>query len=500
MDLFQVFFVTSMTALIFSCIIVKLISVAVSNDGRVDKERIVVEKAKISKGLVVRSRKSKKRVKFVEHEVVGNVDRIEIQRPNKVGVEGIPCKVGGVVDQSENTAEQKVASEEEVFVEKQVECILKKDDDFEGKKVLENLDLIEKCGGEREVSDGHDEADMFRKIGLLEEKDELKKVEKKIEGILKKDDDFKGEKLPENLGVIEQCGGEREVSDVHGDADMSSKIELLEEKDEVKKIEDILKKGDDFKGETLPENLGVIEQCGGEREVSDVHEDADMSSKIGLLEENVDLRKIDELFVVKERDIANALVVDEVKVGQNEVVEVGGGLNKGDDEKTNEMVMDEDSDDDWEGIERSELEEEFVKAVNFVDGGNGKNYGMENLGNELMMQLYGLQKIAMEGPCHEPQPMALKVYARAKWNAWRKMGSMNPEVAMEQYIKLLSDQVPRWTHHSKDDCEVGSSETKMPGSPDSIPDSFNDTCKDERTQEMNHAAEGGDFSGGKDKE
>lgn len=29
------------------------------------------------------------------------------------------------------------------------------------------------------------------------------------------------------------------------------------------------------------------------------------------------------------------------------------------------------------------------------------------------------------------------------------MGSMNPEVAMEQYIKLLSDHVPGWTHQNK---------------------------------------------------
>ncbi|KAL3371845.1 hypothetical protein AABB24_008404 [Solanum stoloniferum] len=150
--------------------------------------------------------------------------------------------------------------------------------------------------------------------------------------------------------------------------------------------------------------------------MSDGHDDADMCGKIGLMEEKDEVKKIDELLVVKEKDTANAVVVDEAKVGENEVVEVGGGLSKGDDEKTDKMAMDEDSDDDWEGIERSELEEEFVKAVNFVDGGNGKNSSMENLGSELMMQLYGLQKIAMEGPCHEPQPMALKVYARAKWN------------------------------------------------------------------------------------
>lgn len=89
----------------------------------------------------------------------------------------------------------------------------------------------------------------------------------------------------------------------------------------------------------------------------------------------------------------------------------------------------------------------------------------------------------------------------------------------------------------QDDCEVGSSETKMPRDPDPIPDSSNDACKDERylyftfvimsnessncssfcwtldycfssclfslafaciyrTQEMNRAAEGVDFAGG----
>ncbi|KAJ8541177.1 hypothetical protein K7X08_001993 [Anisodus acutangulus] len=418
MDLFQEYFVTAMVALIFSCIIVKLVSAAVSNDGKkIDhKEKVVVEEAKITKGLVVRSRKSKKRVKFVDQEVVGNVNHNE----------GMPCKVGGVVDQSENAGENKVALEEKVFVEKKIEGIIKKGDDFKGEKVLENLDLIEHCGGEREVIDGHDDADMCSKIMLLEEKDEVNKIDKKNEDILNKGDDLKEEKLLEYLNLIEQCDG---------------------------------------------------------------HEDKDMSSKIGLLEENDEVKKIDELVVGKEKDIVNISVVDEVKLGENEVVEVGEGLSK----KTDKKVTDEDSDDDWEGIDRSELEEEFVKAVNFVDG--------EKLRSELMMQLYGLQKIAMEGPCHEPQPMALKVYARAKWNAWQKMGSLKSEVAMEQYIKLLSDHVPQWTHHTKDDCGVASSETKMPGEPDYIPNSINDISKDERTREMNHAAEGGDFSGGeKDKE
>lgn len=33
---------------------------------------------------------------------------------------------------------------------------------------------------------------------------------------------------------------------------------------------------------------------------------------------------------------------------------------------------------------------------------------------------------------------------RCARNAWQRMGNMDPEVAMEQYIALLSDKVPGW--------------------------------------------------------
>lgn len=33
---------------------------------------------------------------------------------------------------------------------------------------------------------------------------------------------------------------------------------------------------------------------------------------------------------------------------------------------------------------------------------------------------------------------------RCARNAWQKLGNMNPEVAMEQYVSLLSDKFPGW--------------------------------------------------------
>ncbi|XP_022740763.1 uncharacterized protein LOC111292587 [Durio zibethinus] len=100
--------------------------------------------------------------------------------------------------------------------------------------------------------------------------------------------------------------------------------------------------------------------------------------------------------------------------------------------------------DDWEGIEITELEKNFGAAVCFLECRSNADQTLK-LGNDLKMQLYGLHKIATEGPCHEPQPMALKLSAHAKWNAWKSLGNMSPEAAMEQYISLVSRSIPGWT-------------------------------------------------------
>ncbi|CAI9111310.1 OLC1v1011506C1 [Oldenlandia corymbosa var. corymbosa] len=95
---------------------------------------------------------------------------------------------------------------------------------------------------------------------------------------------------------------------------------------------------------------------------------------------------------------------------------------------------------EWEGIERSELEKRFDAAMAFVESKSNADL----VDGNLRLQLYGLQRVAMEGPCHEPQPMALKVSARAKWNAWQKLGNMNGDMAMEEYMALLSKSIPEW--------------------------------------------------------
>ncbi|XP_019182410.1 PREDICTED: acyl-CoA-binding domain-containing protein 3-like isoform X2 [Ipomoea nil] len=123
--------------------------------------------------------------------------------------------------------------------------------------------------------------------------------------------------------------------------------------------------------------------------------------------------------------------------GDEEVSEEKGSRDK----MENEILREEGVfDDEWEGIERTDLEKAFGTAVVFVDS----KANADQLDNGVKMQLYGLHKVATDGPCCTTQPMALKLSARAKWNAWQRLGDISREEAMEQYIALLSRSITNW--------------------------------------------------------
>ena len=73
-----------------------------------------------------------------------------------------------------------------------------------------------------------------------------------------------------------------------------------------------------------------------------------------------------------------------------------------------------DSDDDWEGVESTELDEAFSAATAFV-AATAADRSSQKVSSDVQLMLYGLYKIATEGPCTAPQPSALKMTARAKW-------------------------------------------------------------------------------------
>lgn len=104
--------------------------------------------------------------------------------------------------------------------------------------------------------------------------------------------------------------------------------------------------------------------------------------------------------------------------------------------------VDSDGDDDWEGVESTELDEMFSAATAFVAASAAAS--SKKVSNDVQLQLYALYKIATEGPCSAPQPSALKMTARAKWQAWQKLGAMPPEEAMQKYIDIVTELYPTW--------------------------------------------------------
>ncbi|XP_057546050.1 acyl-CoA-binding domain-containing protein 1-like [Amaranthus tricolor] len=126
-------------------------------------------------------------------------------------------------------------------------------------------------------------------------------------------------------------------------------------------------------------------------------------------------------------------------------------------------------DDDWEGVESTELDEAFSAATAFV-AASAADKMASKVGNDVQLQLYGLYKIATEGPCSAPPPPAFKMAARAKWNAWQKLGAMPPEDAMQKYIDIVTELFPSWASGGADkakgeDAEGHNSESKGPVGP-----------------------------------
>ncbi|XP_057522102.1 acyl-CoA-binding domain-containing protein 1-like [Amaranthus tricolor] len=126
-------------------------------------------------------------------------------------------------------------------------------------------------------------------------------------------------------------------------------------------------------------------------------------------------------------------------------------------------------DDDWEGVESTELDEAFSAATAFVAASAADKMATK-VGNDVQLLLYGLYKIATEGPCSMPPPPSFKMTARAKWNAWQKLGAMPPEDAMQKYIDIVTELFPSWASGGADkakgeDTEGKSSESRGPMGP-----------------------------------
>ncbi|KAM7279077.1 hypothetical protein ACFE04_006211 [Oxalis oulophora] len=139
----------------------------------------------------------------------------------------------------------------------------------------------------------------------------------------------------------------------------------------------------------------------------------------GVIEQESETQRIQKIQEVVDEENNTKAGIDQESETQRiqkiqEVVDVDNNEKSGielesETQRIKEAVVDED--DDWEGIERSDLENTFAAAAKFVNSGGD----LVTVGSDVQMELYGLHKVATEGPCRESQPMALMMSARAKW-------------------------------------------------------------------------------------
>ncbi|CAE6179413.1 unnamed protein product [Arabidopsis arenosa] len=205
--------------------------------------------------------------------------------------------------------------------------------------------------------------------------------------------------------------------------------------------EEVIVRGKDEQSES-------VDEIGSEREELMVRTmEAESTSSVSP--ENVVAEEIKSLGQEESTELGKSVCVEKEESGGDVVLAESEELRveessdtveesetEAENEEKRELTIEED--DDWEGIERSELEKAFAAAAKLLEE-SGK---AEEIGAEAKMELFGLHKIATEGSCRETQPMAVMVTARAKWNAWQKLGNMSQEEAMEQYLALVSKEIP----------------------------------------------------------
>ncbi|PKU71219.1 acyl-CoA-binding domain-containing protein 5 isoform X1 [Dendrobium catenatum] len=175
--------------------------------------------------------------------------------------------------------------------------------------------------------------------------------------------------------------------------------------------------------------------------------------EVGEEEEEINAKKMAEAMVI-ERDDAEDIKEEEekgelieAKLCSSELKMFCGGVSEIGSRRGKEVSIEFrggsllHGEDEWERIDKSELEKLFSMAAEYTVSSSGVE-ALARLSRDVQMNLYGFYKVATEGPCHESQPLPLNVSGRARWHAWQKLGSMTPETAMEQYINLLSKSIP----------------------------------------------------------
>jgi len=84
----------------------------------------------------------------------------------------------------------------------------------------------------------------------------------------------------------------------------------------------------------------------------------------------------------------------------------------------------------------------YPLALQYIQSGGDPTLKKPTQAQQL--EYYALFKQATVGKCNEKQPSRFKVIARAKHDAWSKLGNMSKEDAKRAYVTALTKADPNW--------------------------------------------------------
>ncbi|GAU90082.1 hypothetical protein RvY_02554-1 [Ramazzottius varieornatus] len=108
------------------------------------------------------------------------------------------------------------------------------------------------------------------------------------------------------------------------------------------------------------------------------------------------------------------------------------------------------------------------RAESFEDAKEKLNTLKEDPGPTVKLKLYGLFKQATTGECNVAKPGMLDMVGKAKWSAWKELGSMSQDDAKQKYIDTVNELLKEQGGDSEDSGSSGSSSTADSGKYETI--------------------------------
>jgi enoyl-CoA hydratase len=111
------------------------------------------------------------------------------------------------------------------------------------------------------------------------------------------------------------------------------------------------------------------------------------------------------------------------------------------------------------------LNETFQQAVKSIQKGPNSPTPKKEVDNTMKLQLYAYFKQSTDGSCTGERPGMFNLVDRAKYDAWKGLGSMTKDQAQQKYIDIVKDifggDLPKLSNASESTKE----ETKAPSAP-----------------------------------